>query len=81
MYLVGALLNETTVIPRIKLRNKSAFETVEPHIAEVQEAVAAVQYHLSQDEAPGLLDSISSLVGTTNKWLLANPKGEDSREV
>ena len=69
------------MVPRLKLRNKSAFDTVEPHIAEVQEAVAAVQYHLRPDDATGLLDSINSLVAATNKWLLANPKGGSSREV
>ncbi|EAU81517.1 hypothetical protein CC1G_10975 [Coprinopsis cinerea okayama7 len=59
----------TNVIPRIKLRKKSALDTVKPYIGEIQEVIQLASHLLSTEQSRELLLSTSLFVERVYGWI------------
>jgi uncharacterized FlgJ-related protein len=56
-------------MPKISLRKKTAFDTVLPHITEIEGVVEQSRQHLSKDQSRSLLSSVSHFVRHVYKWI------------
>ncbi|KAF5336570.1 hypothetical protein D9611_006576 [Ephemerocybe angulata] len=59
---------------KVKLRNRSGFETVKSHFVEVQDAISAATNHLRPSHAQRLFIAVSELVVSVNNWLKVDDK-------
>ena len=67
------------MVPRLKLRQRSALDTVQPHVDEIQEALGALQYRLSAADIEKVFSSVSTLVKNVNDWAKQDIKDDASR--
>ncbi|TFK28474.1 hypothetical protein FA15DRAFT_665166 [Coprinopsis marcescibilis] len=59
----------TTVIPRIKLRKKSALETVQPHLTELGDAIDALGHASKTEQASEIVSAVIRLVKSVCGWI------------
>ncbi|KJA26965.1 hypothetical protein HYPSUDRAFT_63726 [Hypholoma sublateritium FD-334 SS-4] len=62
----------SSAIPRIKLRHKTASDTLRPLLDELENVASLASSHSTQNEACDILSSISKLSINIDKWVASN---------
>lgn len=75
LWLIGTI----AAIPRLKLRKKSAFETIRPLMNELEKAINVAPAHATRNEGLHLITAVSQLVLCVAPW--ATNQAKDATEV
>lgn len=65
----GFTLTLLPAVPRLKLRQKSAFETINPLLVELQEMIPLAAARATRDEGRALIVSVSNLATQITRWM------------
>ena len=63
------LLQLRIAIPRLKLRRKTATETIDPLLQEITRVVNLASTNCARDDCREVLSAVASLAGSTLRWI------------
>lgn len=66
-----------SAIPRLKLRRRTASETLEPLFSNLQRAMEAVSVRVKSDEGKELMSETESMISAALKWIGSLPMTDD----
>ncbi|KAF9459714.1 hypothetical protein BDZ94DRAFT_990885 [Collybia nuda] len=71
----------TSAVPRLKLRHKTAFETINPLLAELQEIIPSMVSRATCEEGRALITSVSQVLNNILKWITTSISIKDDESL